>query len=231
MSFTKNQPSRMLLVFSFALLICSGGLACGGGGGGGDDRRTRDTAVRIIHGSLDGAPVSLRLSEDVLLKTRFAESSGYTRVNSGSVVFNVERANSPGVGVDTVSAELEDETEYTLFINGQAVTGAINARLIVEPVEEPEEGTARVQFLHGLEVGGLLTFEGAEFTTDPVALGRSSGFVTTTSGPQTFRVKFRDGSTIGRIDLDIEERSEVTVLVAGNLELDFVSLQSFVDFD
>ncbi len=221
---------KVLSLLCFILLLSS----CGGGGGGGDSRRTRDTAIRIIHGSLDGAPVEITFDaedEEAVRKAAFGEGSSFRRVEAGPIALNVERANSQGVGLGIVSAELENETEYTIFINGEARTGSIRATLLPEAVLQPEVGMARVQLLHGVEnLGRLRLRVGGELST-AISRGAASSFMDIVSGPQSFEVLNADGGVVARLSLEVEDQSEITILAAGDSSLGFVIAKSFVDFD
>lgn len=208
--------------------------SCGGGGGGGDERRTRDTAVRIIHGSVDGAPVQITFDEEepaARLKAAFAEGTEFRRVDSGPLSLNVERANSQGVGLGILSAQLEDETEYTIFVNGEARTGSIRATLLAEEVAQPEEGSAHVQLLHGVENLGRLRLRVAGELSSNTSRGGTTGFLTVPSGLQLLEAVNGDGGVVASTEVLIEDRSEVTLLVAGDSSLGFVTIKSFVDFD
>jgi len=218
--------SLLLSVSAAAVLSCSGG-----GGGGGDERRTRDTAIRIVHGSVDGAPVQVVFSEELTVKAAFAEGTAYSRVDSGSVSISVERANSRGVGLGLIEAELADETEYTIFVSGIARTGSISARLLEEPVQQPEAGTALTQLLHGVENQGSLSLRVGGVRSSSIRRGQSSGFSEIPIGPQTFEVVNSDGGVVASITIEVEDQSEITVLAAGDADLGFVISRIFTDFD
>lgn len=219
---------------SSAVLTCIVALSgCGGGGGdgGGGAGRTTETAVRMIHASIDGAPLTASIPGLVLQKARFAELTSYVPLQPGGVNITVERVNSPGVTVGNISAVLAEDTEYTLFVHGSAQAGTIEALLLTEPVERPEEGTARVQLLNGYIGSSGMELRGTGFGTPRAAEGASSGFITVPSGVQQISVVDERGRTIQSAAITLEDRGEATVVISGSRDLGISFLRTYVDLD
>ncbi len=216
------------LFFMFSLNACSGG----GGGDDGGDGRTRKTALRIIHGSIDGTPVIARIGDIFLQKSRFAQLQDYVRVEDEEpATVTIERANAPGVILRSLPVPFESETEYTVFVSGEARDDEGRAVLITEPVEQADEGFARIQFLNGLSQAGSLSLRGVDFTTALAREGQSSGYVETVSGPQDLSVVDDEGRVIEELSLVLADRGDVTVLITGSTELNYQIVRVFEDLD
>lgn len=222
--------NKVLNIVTIFLLVISAS-ACSGGGDGESEGRTRKTALRVIHGSIDGTPVIARIEDIFLQQTRFGQLQDYVPVEEGDALVTIERANAPGVILRSIQVPFESETEYTVFVSGEARDDQGRAVLITEPVEQPDEGFARIQFLNGLSQAGSLSLRGADFTSPLAREGQSSGYVETASGPQDLAIVDDGGRVIERLTLDLVDRGDITVLITGSVELDYQIIRVFQDLD
>ncbi|MCB0324465.1 MAG: DUF4397 domain-containing protein [Bdellovibrionales bacterium] len=229
---TRPEKCNRLYILGIAMCLTLLPAGCGGGGsGGGDSRRTEKTAIRVIHGSVDGTPVQVAVPLGVVQKARFAEVTTYVPVEKGEQVVTVDRANSSGVRVAQFSTLLEDKTEYTVFVSGEARTGDLSAQLFSDPVERPESGFARLRLYHALEGEGALTLRASELSAPGIRRGQRSDSLDVPAGPQTIDVVDSRGTVISSLAVELEERSEVAVLLAGNAGLEVVFTKLYTDFD
>ncbi len=235
---------RRLLISVLLLMF----VACGGGGGGGGNdpsdgsssndnvsesklERSRSTALRIIHSSIDAFPVSLRVVGEIFQTARFAQERFYRRVSSGPLELVIERANAPGVIVRSVPTELANDTEYTLFVYGEILSDTFSVELLVDTTEQPEEGFTNVQGLNGLAGVGTVTFSTSAGEVGTAAFGGSSGFVAVPSGVATVTVSTAFGTTLATGTVTFPERGEITLLLTGDEDLDYIILRTFEDLD
>lgn len=217
--------SKVLYFCSLILFV----LGCGGGGGGGGGGRTTDTALRVVHASLDRPPVVAKAGEAVLPPAAFGEVTSYTEVNPGPATVIAERANVPAP-VAQLPADFAANTEYTLFLYGQLQTGSANAKILEEPVAQPGPGKVRVQLLNALEGSSSLVLNGAGFSSNAAGFGSSSGFSESAPGPQTLTIT-NGRTTIAQVAVDIPDQGEATVLIAGSNDLGVKFTRVYSDLD
>ncbi|MDD2943730.1 MAG: hypothetical protein PHC51_12285, partial [bacterium] len=70
------------LIASVLLLTLS---SCSGGGGSDSSERTRETAVRIVHASIDTTPIDLTGPEGFVQSARYNQATEYVPVPEGAV--------------------------------------------------------------------------------------------------------------------------------------------------
>lgn len=228
-----NKSLLGYLKLCLALVVTLAFSACGGGGGGGDGGggRTTKTALRLIHASIDGSPLEVKLGDVVVQKARFAEVTAYAAVEQGPSLVEVGRVNSTGVLLGRIPLTLEKETEYTLFVVGAARDSQETVVVLEEPVARPERGFARVQLLNGLIGATSLRGEIGGVSLGPVLLGASSGFVDVASGAENLIVRGASSQELLQVALLLEDRAEATVLVTGSQELGIRISRIYPDLD
>ena len=190
---------------------------CGGGGGGGGS--SSSTALRIIHGSVDGSPVSASIGETLVQKAHYGEETNYVGVTPGDTLITLERQNAPGQVVATFAQLLQTATHYTILVYGEARHGTLRTTLLEEPVLKPAAGSSRLQLINALSGKPAATLRGDSYNIGPVALGTSSGFIDIPSGVQTVTVGTQDGRVVGRVDIEAPDRGDVTVVASGSADL------------
>lgn len=226
---------RSSYFWSAIVLLQLGACSGGGGGGGGADGRTTDTAVRLIHASIDAVPFSLSVIQDgvstAIQTARYAQSTSYVPVAEGNQLITLERANTPGAVVASFPTQLKEETEYTFFVLGEERRGNFRTTLIEDLVSRPEEGFSLVQVLNGFDDDSAITVSVAGASQGPIGLGGSSGFFELPIGPQTFVISTVGGGERARVTVDLADRGETTILLSGSADLNvnFVTLYSDLD--
>ncbi|MBP9837223.1 MAG: DUF4397 domain-containing protein [Proteobacteria bacterium] len=220
---------KIITLFALLIVILTQ-ISCGGGGGGGGDgetaagtlntdpnKRTSGTGVRIIHASMDGEPVDLKIADQFYGNAYFMGETFYQTTPKGPLNLLLERANSPGVVLNTLISDLKDKTEYSVLLTGQNANQRYAATLLEEPVLKPAAGKAVIQFIHALEGSGELTLVGS-VTLGPVSFKASSGFLeipVPLSGTESFNIN-SSSRTIATINVAVSDGSESTIVVGGS---------------
>lgn len=222
------------------LTVCCG---CSGGGGGDDAgsgglSRGTGTAIRVLHASIDSAPVDLFVNEDAnfadvsaIQRALFAKEAYYQRVSDGPAVIKLERANHAGHVVRQISSSLADDTEYTLFMFGSEDSGTFSVSLLPDIMQRPEVGSSFVQSFHSIEGKGELSisYEGGDLGT--VAYGQRTQFQQIPSGVHTILVKDGEGDVIKSSSINFPDQGEVTLLVSGSDEFGVTFVTAYNDLD
>lgn len=216
-------------VLTGIVLVC--GCSGGGGGGSGGGGRTDDTAVRIVHGAIDQAPVDLSVDGLFTATAKFGDSTQYVPVADGAHSFGLTAVNSPATVVGSLTGNLEKQTEYSLILFGKEEGGSFSVQLVPDQVARPEKGFAAVRVIHSVASQGPLTVTANTTAIPETAFGKVSPFTTVPSGATQFVVRNRDGGTIGTASAVIEDQGEITVLISGDQTLGayFVTLLSDLD--
>ena len=230
MKIDETLASRILLyVLQLSIL---GLFACGGGGGGGGaEGRTRVTAIRIIHASIDSGPVVAKIGGLPIQQARFAQESEYIPVEQGPAVLDVELVNSPNDSLGRINTNFLNETEYTIFISGETREGRRRVQVLEEPVVEPEAEKARVQVLNGIFGSRTISVDGIGFAVNGVAEGTSSGYVDAPSGEQVIRILSSSGALLAEVNTLIPDRGEFTIVASGSRDLNLTYTRIYQDFD
>lgn len=187
--------------------------SCSGGGGGGKDGATTSTALRIMHGALDEAPVSISINGQVIQTARFAEATAYVPVDPGPVVILVHRANSAVEVLTQIPTTLEKDTEYSVLLTGQVQRGTFRIQLLTDAVAEPQSGKGTIHFVNAYP--STLALVADSETVGPVPFAGSSAFVETTSGMRHCRI-MNGSTTVSAFDLNLDDQTEATVFATGS---------------
>ncbi len=228
-----------MLAFNFVVagVACSGG-GGGGGGSGSSTERTRETAVRVMHASIDAAPVSLQVNAVFHQEAKYGIDQPYVPLTEGVAAI---------VGVKPATAELmfrrsdtiAKDTESTLLVYGSAGLDTLETELITDTVERPEKGQANVRFYHALtgrqrlslHCSGTDSAGTAADITLTAKYGDASSYGSLPSGTISCRASNSDGSTVATQEFVVADRGELGVLLTGSSELGFVVLRGYTDLD
>lgn len=225
-----------LLFISILLLAAS----CSGGGGGGNDskdssgnpnERTTKTAVRLINSSVDAVPLGISSNGTFLYKTSYMGDTKFGQISATPGVISISVADRVTEVLRAFNIDAKEQTEYTVFYYGTDKDGNINHRIFSDPVVRPEKGFGRIQVLHGLsDVSGISAQIGDVIRQD-VAFGQSSGFVDLPSGDYTITVNVTRGGVLVQQLVNVPDQGEITFVVSGKLDYDFVTAKAYLDFD
>lgn len=222
-----------LAVISCAL-CCA--LSCSGGGGsseGGESNglsRGTDTAVRIIHAGIDLTPVEIRIGPEQIQGARYAQTKYYSPINSGNVTMTINRLNDPTAVVQTVSANLQDDTEYSLFIYGQASENQLQMKLIADNTVRPDKGFCLVRVVNGYIGEKRLSVKGASFNIQNIPYGGASDFVQTTCPQQAFSILVT-GGVLNLGSMNLPDGAEATIVLIGSKTIGLADSRIYVDLD
>ena len=218
--------SSILAIF-IVLLISS----CGGGGGSSGGSSSRETAVRVIHASVDSSPVSVRVGTTFIREASFLQVTEYVPVPFGPTTFTVERAKMPDIKIGDVTANLIEDTEYTLLVYGQAKESSVKLALIPDVISESVEGRSKIKLINAIDGQASLIMHGTDFSSSEVSFGSSGDYYDTVSGIQNLRVANKQGDTFASLSTDVINRGDVTLVAAGNRSIGVMLLRSYADLD
>lgn len=209
--------------------------SCSGGGDGGSGR-TRDTAIRVIHGSIDLTPVTVQAKGEngqvsSLMTVRYGQANPYVRVLPGVQTVVLSRANMPEVLVSSLNIDFKKNTEYSILLFGEAQSGNLISSVIEDTVERPEKGLARVRLVNAINDQPSVMLTGLGLDVPPVSFGNAGPFIDVPVGIYEARVQARKGQTLAQTTLNLLDRAEVTVLAGGSSQLNFFFATVFDDLD
>jgi hypothetical protein len=202
-----------------ALTACGGG---GGGGGGGSSDGGSDSAdgVRVLHGSIDAAPVdviSSAASSAIVTQATFAGSKGYRSLGSGDQVLSLTRAMNSGDVISSFSANIEKGGKYSILLYGDGETFGLRSRLIVDEVPKDIAG-AVVRVVNGVTGAAALTVSVSGGGSEQVGFGQNSSYIGAGAGEVTITTsRAADGQRVSSITRTLQAGRAYTVLVAGEV--------------
>jgi hypothetical protein len=206
-------------------------VSCSGGGGGGDDGRSTETAVRLVHASIDTTPLSLLHNGLLMQSARYNENTTYMLVSNGQAIITIERAMSPGVVTATFEQDLLDDTEYSVFVYGEA-RDVLRKVIIEDNTIRPEEGLAFVRFLNGYSSNRRVTmYIDGQLVGPSLQLGGVSEYLEVPFGPHSVSFRTSSGQVLGSTDVELLDQSEANFVVSGSSELGVSFVQSYTDLD
>ena len=207
------------------LSACGGGGGGGGGngstGGGSDDAR----GVRVLHASIDAAPVDLLSSaaaSPVVTQIRFAGSRGYRRVPSGAQVLSLTRAFSPSQVVESFNVDVQPSDQYSILMYGDNQTFGVRAKLLKDEVPSDITGAA-VRLVNGVTGASAVNFSAAVGATvavqSQVSFGDASDYLRIGSAGELILSASRsaDGRIVARSTVQLAEGGCYTFFVAGEV--------------
>lgn len=221
-------------IFIAVLCIALTVSGCGGGGGGGGSSssgRTTHTALRIVHGSLDEAPITVQLPDHDVQTARFGELTSYVQMDEGPQLLTVHRANAPAEVLKQFSFDFEKNTEYTLFLSGVSRQDTAEIAMITDRVIRPAQGLAAVRFMNSFQSRAELELTVGDRSLGTVDLGAVSDYVELPAGPYHCRIARDNGAEISSFDIVLPDRGEATVVASGAETPFFVTTPVYMDLD
>lgn len=230
----KFYPKAVVKSACFALisvLLLLSLSSCSGGGGSSSSGRTRETAVRIVHASIDTTPLDIVGPEGFIQSARFNQATDYVPIKDGAITLVLSRARVPQVVAATFSETLKKNMEYSVFVYGEA-SDVLRKEIIEDIVQEPSSGNGMLRFMNGYSSNSrlLLQIDGADWT--PVLqLGGHSDFAELPAGEHSYAVRSEAGKTVSSGLFTLDEGSELTVVISGSAELAVAFVTFYTDLD
>ena len=226
------QAQKFLLAI---VIICLAGSCSGGGGssdGGNNDGLSRgtDTAIRIIHAGIDLTPVDLSSGPDLIQSAHYGQTRYYRSVPSGSITISVNRSNDPTAVLRSLSYNLKEDTEYSLFIYGQEKGKQLQMNLVEDNAMRPEKGFCLVRVVNGYIGEARLSVRGTNFALENVKYGSASDYTKTLCPQQSFSITF-ENQVLNTGSIDLPDGAEATILLLGSKDLGLAESRVFVDLD
>ena len=224
----KNSLRRLLSVsFALSFFACSGG---GGSDGSDGPKGSAETGVRVLHTAIDLTPVTVTSSAkvgQVILKTRFAEESGFSELPQGEqsiAVQSVDGANGPF----TYSIDIKKRDRRDILVYGSRQTYGISATLLAGDRPEVEPGFAFIRVAHG--AAGAASLRGSVGVTSiqpVVSFGEASDYIKVPVGDVQIRLARAVDSKLITNRVFPVENKVYTFVVGG--ELDYLVTGSLLE--
>lgn len=204
-------------VLAFTFTACGGG---GGGGGSGDGGSDSADGVRVLHGSIDAAPVdviSSTASSAVVSQATFAGAKGYRSLRSGDQVLSLTRALNSGDVLASFNASIEKGGRYSILLYGDGDTFGLRTRLIIDEVPNDIAGAA-VRVVNGVTGAAAISVSISGGGSEQVGFGQNSGYIQTSAGEVTITTsRAADGQRVSSVTRVLQSGRAYTVLVAGEV--------------
>ena len=207
----------MTLAISLVATACGGG---GGGGGSGDGGSDSADGVRVLHGSIDAAPVdviSSAASSAVVSQAVFAGAKGYRSLRSGEQVLSLTRALNPGDVIASFNQNIAKGGRYSILLYGDGETFGLRTRLIVDEVPASISG-ASVRVVNGVTGAASLNVSISGGGSEQIGFGQNSRYIETSAGDVTISTsRAADGRVVSSVTPTLQAGRAYTVLVAGEV--------------
>ena len=209
---SKSVFPGLIVVF----ILCS----CGGGGGGGG---SSSHGVRLLHSSLDDAPLamtSVTAATEVLQTSRFAEPGGYVAVSSGEQRVSVEGGQVGRIQSQPFTVAGGDR--YSVLFYRNVSNDAPSLKVLDDAAPELESGQSAVRIVHALSGAAVLE---AEIGGNTVETTYASGgeYVVVPAGSVSITVRRQaDGLVVFSGMRTVESGKTRTLFMSGEINY-FVS--------
>lgn len=221
------------------ILVCLVTLSvgCGGGGGGGGGSSSGNlsnasTGVRVLHASIDTAPLDLYLpssSEGVARTFEFASPIGYAKASNGTQPITVTEAMNLSGAIVNYSAEIAKGSLFSILVYGEEGKGTRSTTLIQDSIPELGKTDAAIKVVHGSfgAAAVSLSLSGVEVAQAPY--GNGSNYVVTPAGAVAVTVnRVVDSKNLFSGTLTLEPKRAYTILMAGDIN-DFSKAVLYLD--
>jgi len=208
-------------------LSCLGFLVnCGGGGGGGNSSSSH--GVRVLHASIDDAPLSVVSSTsptEVMQTVRFAQRSDYVSVSEGIQSISVEG----GQVAKFSSREFEisgDESRSVLFFRN-AHTDEPTLVVLADERPELEGGQSAIRIVHAVKGAAVLAGD-INGSSINVSYSEGAPYLIVPSGLQRIDIRREaDGKLLSSQSFDLAAGKSYTLLMSG--EVDYLVVATLLD--
>ncbi len=206
-----------------AVVVAVSSSACGGGGGGGgsgDGGSNSSDGVRVLHGSIDVAPVDVISSAGsgaVVSQAVFAGSKGYRSLGSGEQILSLTRSLNSGDVIASFNESIAKGGRYSILLYGDEETFGVRTRFIVDEIPASISGAA-VRVVNGVTGAASLTVSVSGVAPQRVGFGQNSEYIETSAGEVTISTsRAADGQRVSSISRTLQAGRAYTVLVAGEI--------------
>ncbi len=222
-----TQPNHRLSpsIKTFCLsLACAALTACGGGGGGGGSSTgsgggsDSSYGVRVLHASVDAAPVDVISSSGssaLVSQQFFAGDKGYRSLPEGSQVLSLTRTLNPADVLASFSVDAGSASRYSILFYGDLQNLGLRTRLIEDEGPEDISGAA-IRVVNGVAGAATLQVSITSADSQLVGFGQNSEYITTSAGELHIAAKrAADSSPAGSLVVNAQTGRAYTVLFAG----------------
>lgn len=218
-----TRPNNKIKTFCLSI-TCATLTACGGGGGGagsgGDSVTDSAYGVRVLHASVDAAPVdviSSAGSSAVVSQQFFAGEKGYRSLPGGSQVLSLTKTLNPADVLATFSVDASSASRYSILFYGDLQNLGLGARIIKDEVPEDIAGAA-IRVVNGVVGATTLQVSITSANSQLVGFGQNSEYIAASAGEVRVAAhRAADGSPAGSLVVNTQAGRAYTVLFAGEV--------------
>jgi len=234
----KGQSRFQLLVFYLFLLLLS---ACSGGSGGGGDDASGNAreGVRILHASIELAPLDVYSSispqdpdSGAIAPTQrasFMQDVFFAPALRDEQVFSITTAKRPDNVSFTVPVDQDQLGRLTVVVFGDISTFGVRNTSFFEPEVEIPEGTVGIRVIHGVTRAQDIEASFNGQSVDAVTFGGVGEYIFIEPGDIEYLIRRKvDQRVIASGVYSLEEDKAYTFLVGGEVEY-FVSVRPYLD--
>jgi len=223
---TRLSSSSSVVIFQLCLYFaCSVLSACGGGGSGGgstgESGSGNDSSygVRVLHSSVDAAPVDLTSSsnsEALVSQQFFAGDKGYRALPDKPQILSLTTTLNPAQVIATFSVTANSKSRYSILLFGDLQNLGLRTRLIEDKVPDDISDSA-IRVVNGVAGAAALQVSiSSAASLQLLGYGQNSEYISVPTGEvQIAARRSADGSSAGSLIVNAEAGRAYTVLFAG----------------
>lgn len=233
MQLTSKISKHMLICVLLTITSCSSGGGSDSGDGKGGGGRTSKTGIRVVHTAIDAVPIGIFQNGVFVTKASYLESNDYVPITEGISSFKVTRGSRINEVIKDIGIQALPDTEYTLLLLGQGQDDSVDAELVSEPILRPAKGLGRIRFLNalvGANNASAAVTDGVTSNSLSSAYGVISEPVEVVTGVKSITVTSSNGDR-KNLSLELADRGEWLIILAGKSDLGFSTLNVLTDLD
>lgn len=211
---------------------CGGGGSDSGGSSSGGNLGNASTGVRILHASIDTAPLDLYLPatvEGVARTFQFANAIGYTKASNGAQTVTVTEAQNPNGVLVNYSVEVAKSSLFSILVYGEEGEGSRSTTLIQDSIPELSNTEAAIKIVHGSFGAAAISLQLGGVEVAQATYGSGSDYKVTTAGAVAVSVnRVVDSKNLFSGTLTLEPKRAYTLLLAGDIN-DFSKAVLYLD--
>ena len=217
-------------------------LGCGGGGGGGDNNsatnsqgfRMDSEGLRIIHGSIDLAPLNLvtttspELPDTVVQRANFGAASGYRKIEAANQLFKIQRKDTPSRTYFSIPVTEAGARKRSILVYGNKQSFGFNYSVLEDDTASPESGNSKVRIVHAVNGSNKISLSSDRLSVDSLSFGQASAYAEVLAGSFTFGIRrTADGAVISSRSITLEPNKVYTIVALG--EVDYFTTSTVIE--
>lgn len=223
-----NTSKSAFFLILFATLLSLAVVACGGGGGGGDSSSQSESkeGIRVLHASIEAAPVDVLSSvseSPIISQAFFADRLGYHSLAKEVQTLSLTRALSPSRVVASFEVDGASLKRGSLLLFGDVSTFGLRAKLLEDRFPEVIPQSV-LRLIHGATGASAVRVQilaaGESLVEEVVDFGDESSYldIPVEESLQVVVRRLIDGRLLASPTLTFEQGKAYTLLVAGEVD-------------